>query len=130
MGEALLAATLAKVAPEVSVSSAGIAALVNLPADNMAQELMHERGHDLSRHRARQATSQILLEADLILTMETRHQQKIEDMLPSVRGRVHRLGKWSGFDITDPYQRPRFAFEQALALIEQGVQDWQRKLWN
>ena len=129
MAECVLFAQLKQKVPNLSVTSAGIAALVGQPADPISQELMQEKGLDISAHRARQATPEILLKAELILTMEARHQQLIEAILPSARGKVHRLGKWSGFDIPDPYKRPRKAFEQALVLIEQGILDWQRKLW-
>src|SRR5579872_501633 len=130
MGEAIFANRLSKIAPDVSVSSAGISAVVASPPDLMAQNRMQEKGLDISKHSARQITPKILFEADLILTMETRLQQQIEIMLPSICGRVHRLGKWGGFDIADPYQRPRSAFEQALAMIEHGIDDWIKKLWN
>jgi len=130
MAETLLCEQFFKRNQKIYVSSAGINALINHPADPMAQELMSARGLDISSHRTRQLTPQLLLDNELILIMETRHQEGIEGILPSVRGKVYRLGKWGDFDIPDPYQRPRFAFEQALALIEQGVDEWQRKLWN
>ena len=129
MAEALLSSRLAAL-PDMNIASAGIAAKVDASAELMAQELMQARGFDISSHRARQATPAILSAADLILTMETRHQKQIEYNLPSLCGKVHRLGKWSGFDIIDPYKRPKTVFTQALALIEQGIDDWQRKLWN
>jgi len=129
MAEAILSARLATM-PDVRVTSAGIAAMVNASPEPMAQELMQERGFDISAHRARQVTRPLLSAADLILTMETRHQKQIEYNLPSICGKVHRLGKWSVFDIPDPYKKPKAAFVQALMLIEQGIDDWQRKLWN
>lgn len=130
MAEALLAQRLKKFSPHVSVTSAGIQAVVGHSADNVAQELMLERNLDISLHKARQITPAILLETDLILTMETRHTKHIEYILPSVQGRVYRLGHWSGFDIPDPYARPRSAFLQTLALIINGMDEWQMKLWK
>ena len=130
IGEALLREKLAKCAPNALVSSAGIAAMINCPADLLAQELMLERGLNISAHRARQITPDILFNSDLILTMEARHQEQIESTFSGIRGRVHRLGKWGNFDIPDPYLRPKAIFEQVLALIEEGVNDWKAKLWN
>lgn len=129
MAEVLLASKLANTSSSARVQSAGLNALIGRPADPMAQELMLERGMDLSEHRARQATPDILLGADLILTMSSGQQLEIEGKLPSVRGRVHRLGKWSGYDIPDPYKRPMSAFEQALLLIDQSVDDWCKRLF-
>ena len=129
MAEALLASKLAGTFPLASVSSAGLGAMVGWPADPLAQELMLERGIDISAHRARQALPDIVLDADLILTMSSGQQLELEGRIPTVRGQVHRLGKWSEYDISDPYKRPKRAFEQALILIEQSVDDWYRKLF-
>lgn len=114
----------------ISVSSAGIAAMVDHPADPVSQELMMDRGIDISKHRARQLTSEILFGSELILTMSTDQQRQVEETYPGTRGRVYRLGKWSGFDVPDPYQRPKAVFEQMMALIEQGIDEWYRKLWK
>lgn len=130
MAEALFRGMLAQCSPCVSVSSAGIAALVGRPADALSQELMQARGIDISAHRARQATLAVYSSADLILTMSTEQQTQIETTFPMMRGRVQRLGKWGEYDIVDPYQRPKAIFEQSLHLIEQGVYDWHKKLWG
>lgn len=130
MAEALFAEKLKNKIPQINVSSAGLGALVGRPADKLAQELMQHRLIDISGHRARQATPEIVFASDIIFTMTSGQQQELEGNLPSIRGRVHRLGKWDGIDVPDPYQRPKEAFEQALLLIDQGVEDWCGKLWN
>lgn len=130
IGEALFLQKLKPTHPDVSVHSAGLSAMVGWPADAVAQELMHERGIDISVHRAQQVTAELLFESELILTMSTDQQQQLEQQYPSIRGRVHRLGKWGSYDIPDPYQRPRAIFEQSFILIDQGVNEWHRTLWN
>ena len=114
----------------IEVCSAGLAALVGRPADDVGQALMLERDIDLSKHRAQQVSTELLYRSDLILTMSSDQQREVESNAPGTCGRVHRLGKWSGYDVPDPYQRPKLVFEQAVALIEQGVDEWYRKLWN
>ena len=104
--------------------------LAGHPADPMAQQLLHEKGIDLSAHRGRQATTELLLAADLILTMESWQVQKIQYILPSLCGRIHRVGKWGEYDILDPFQKTLDHFIRVLALIEQGVKDWQGQIWN
>lgn len=130
IGEALFTEKLRKHVSTVHVSSAGLGALVGWPADSIAQTLMIERGLDISYHRARQISPQLLFDSDIIFTMTSKQLEEIEGSLPSIRGRVHRLGHWGGYDVPDPFQRPREAFEQALVLIEQGVRDWYEKLWK
>jgi protein-tyrosine phosphatase len=131
MAEALLRHKLQGHIPEITISSAGTSALKNYPADTLAQQiLLEKRDIDISAHRARQVTLELLLQSDLILVMESSHQKQIECDFPSICGRVHRLGKWSGYDIPDPYKRPTEAFEQTLILIEQCINDWHTRLWK
>ena len=129
MAEALLAVAVQKTHPEVVVSSAGLGALVGRPADPISQELMTARGIDISVHRARQISPELVFNTDLILTMSTEQTRQLEQQYPGACGRVHRLGKWGEYDIPDPFKRPKTAFEQAFILIEQGIKEWHRKLW-
>lgn len=131
MGEGLLKHKLAQSYPHVKVSSAGITALVGKPADALAQQIMLEKnGIDISQHRAQQLTQELLLQMDLILVMDQAQQKEIEFKFPSICGRVHRLGKWGGFDIIDPYKRPIQIFDQVFTLIDESVNEWQKRLWN
>jgi protein-tyrosine phosphatase len=129
MAEAVLAHRLASRGFDVKVESAGIGALVGRPADPIALALMSERGLDLSRHRARQLTPDLVRAFDLVLVMESDQQRAVEAMVPSARGRVHRIGRWGNFDVPDPYRQDRRAFERALELIERGVDDLERAFW-
>jgi len=112
------------------IGSAGTAAMVGHPAAEQSQELMTERGLDLTRHRARQLTPELIIQSDLILVMETAQQKAVEAILPSARGRVHRLGKWGEFDIPDPYKASREKYMMALHLIDQGIKEWLEKVWG
>ena len=99
MGAGLLAHRLRSLPSAPTVESAGIAALVNQPADPLACALLAERGLDLSAHRARQLTPILAAAFELILVMDDRQQRAVEKMFPAARGRVHRLGRFVGFDI-------------------------------
>jgi protein-tyrosine phosphatase len=113
-----------------AVASAGLAALGGRPADPLAVELLAARGFDLSGHRARQLTPEMIADADLVVVMEAAQQQELERLSRAARGRVHRLGRFGGFDVEDPYRRPRDAFERALAQIERGLDDFDRAFWG
>ncbi len=115
---------------DVHIASAGIGALVGHAADDTAQQLMQQRGIDISAHTTRQLSRAMVNEADLILVMETRHQQHIHRVHPTTCGKVHLLGKWHKLEVPDPYQRSREHFTHALALIEQGVDAWAERLWK
>ena len=89
---------------------------------------MEERGLDISGHKARQLTPELIGDCDLILVMEAGHRRAIDSVEPAARGKIYRLCEWRDKDIPDPYGQPRKSFEDALELIEQGVSDWVGKL--
>jgi protein-tyrosine phosphatase len=126
MGEAVLRQR----RPGLAVASAGISALVGSPADPTAIALLAERGIDLGPHRARQLTPDLVKAADLVLVMERGHVAEVEAIAPAARGRVHLLGRFGGFEIPDPYRRPRSAFEEALALVDRGLEDYAQRFWS
>jgi len=112
----------------ISVSSAGLGALVGRGADPIAVELMAEREIDISGHRARQIDTDLVRGADLILVMEKWQQRQMESDFPMAHGRVYRIGHWNDAEVPDPYKKPRAAFETALAAIERGSKHWIEKL--
>ena len=113
---------------DITVSSAGVGALVDFPAAEYAVELMQESGLDISDHRARQLDRDLIAAADLILVMESGHKRAIDAIDSTARGKVQRLCEWRDQDIDDPYQQSREAFDEALTLIRQGVEDWLTRL--
>ena len=113
---------------EVEVSSAGLGALVDEPAVVEAQKAMSDVGIDISQHRAQQLTEEMLLAADMILVMEKWQKKEIQSAFFFTRGRVHMIGKWSGFEVPDPYKKSQKNFDYCLELLEEGWQDWQHSL--
>jgi protein-tyrosine phosphatase len=65
-----------------------------------------------------------------VLVMEVGHQRDLEERARTHRGRIHRIGRFGGFDVPDPFRQPRPAFEQALRLIERGVVDFEKAFWR
>ena len=114
----------------IDIASAGVGALVGHEADTTAKELMSDRGIDVSMHRARQLNTELLSEYDLILVMEKGHINAVHNIAASSKGKVHLLGKWSDFEIPDPYMQSRREFEVALELIDRGVDEWLEKVFN
>ncbi len=71
---------------EITVSSAGIGALVGFPAAEHAVELMQESGLDISDHRARQLVRDLIAAADVILVMESGYKRAIDSIDSTARG--------------------------------------------
>ncbi|WP_211462231.1 low molecular weight protein-tyrosine-phosphatase [Collimonas silvisoli] len=120
----MAAALLAQELPDVELRSAGIDALIGQPAAPYSIELMQRRDIDISAHRAQQLQAWQCEIADLILVMDTRQKQIVEEQYPTTRGKLYRLGQYGKFDVFDPYRLDRDQFEDCLRLIEQGVADW------
>ena len=128
MGEYLLRKMTQESGGDFSVSSAGIGALVDHGADELAVEVMLENGIDVCGHRARQLDDGLVKNNELILVMEQWQQKEIEQIYPFSLGRVHLLGKWGGSEIGDPYKKSKAHFSMAYEKIERSCQQWCEKL--
>jgi protein-tyrosine phosphatase len=124
MAQGLLAAAL----PKTQVQSAGLGALVGMPADETAMRLMQSRSIDISEHRAVQINRQMCLESDMVLVMDLEQRKRIEELYPQVCGRVFRVGEYNKRDIPDPYRQSELAFREVLSLIDEGVREWLHRI--
>ena len=90
----------------VEVSSAGTHALEGEHASATAVDVLSEDGIDMTAHRARRVSEQLLSEADLIVVMTEAHAQIIESLDPGAVTKVLRFGglvpERADADIADP----------------------------
>ena len=108
-----------------SIESAGLGALVDKPMDATALQVLGEHGVDGSAHRARQLTSGMLRDADLVLAMEREHVNRMSRMAPEASGKIMLLDRWvQGRDVADPYRQSREAFEHVYDVIAEAVGTW------
>jgi len=126
VAEALLRAAL----PGKIVSSAGLGALVGHQADATAAELARQSGLDLSEHRARQVTGDMLRQADLILVMSQGQRAQVRAIEPTVAGKTMLLSHWlhGQPDIPDPYKKSKEAFEHVHHMLQNSAHAWLAKL--
>lgn len=106
------------------VQSAGTSALVGSPADPLAVEVCKNAGLDLSSHRARQITPELLRAANLVLVMESRHRDHLRRIAPWATGKIWRWGHQADTDIADPYKLGLDKFQIALETIVRLGQTW------
>jgi|SRR5688572_19371593 protein-tyrosine-phosphatase len=98
MAEALLREALAsRGAEQVTVSSAGTGAWEGAPASEGAYLVGLEHGLDLSGHRARLLTRDLVRSADLILTMSGSHRARVAEL--GGEDKVHVLGEYAGREV-------------------------------
>ncbi|PYO98327.1 MAG: hypothetical protein DMD61_10145 [Gemmatimonadetes bacterium] len=107
LAAALLERALGERAAEgITVSSAGTGAWDGAPVSEGAYLVGLERGLDLSSHRARLLTRELVEEADLILTMARHHRARVDEL--GGEGRVFVLGEYAGregseVEVSDPF---------------------------
>ncbi len=112
----------------MEVSSAGINAIINYPADVHAQAVMKQYDIDLSHHRARQLTDTLVRKANLILVMTASHLDTVTKQFITAKGKTFLLGHWGNREIPDPFMQPYEAFEKTYAQIELSWQEWKTRI--
>lgn len=107
--------------PVVSVRSAGTHGLHGNRAEPFAVKAAASRGADISEHRARNLTAAMIRSADLVLTMENYHLDKINSLLFFRCKYARLLGTfapaWDYPEIEDPYGLPFGAYETCASEI-------------
>jgi len=124
MAAALFLARLKEVDPDWQkwrIESAGTWAEEGQAASRHSRAVALQRGLDISQHRSRVVTAEMLESYDLILTMELHHKEALQVEFPTVAGRVFLLSEMEGqFEpISDPYGQSLEAYERTAFRIEQ-----------
>lgn len=105
----------------VSVISAGVATGGGSPASPEAVRAVAELGLDLSQHRSRTATVEMLERADVVLTMTQGHRATIVSQAPSLSELVQTLSP-DGRDVDDPIGGPASVYQSCLKQIRGAIE--------
>jgi len=139
MGTAILSDLLARSGrePGLGVASAGTAAVDGQPASPEAVEVMTESGLDLSGHRARRVTAEMLSRARLILAMTRRHREFLLERFPDAADRIHTIKSYAGTagpgeeeDIVDPLGLGVEAYRRAADELRRAIERIAERLLN
>ncbi len=105
--------------------SAGTWALEEQPASGHALTVMAERGIDLSSHRGRTVTRDMLAEADVVMVMTRNHRDALIAEFPSLRRKFHLMSELAGkqYDIADPYGASLSDYATCADELEKLIQD-------
>lgn len=119
----------------IEVLSAGTAAYTGDPASPHAVEAAAEMGIDLSAHRSRRLSLELLDTADLVLTMTSAHKRAVLAAFPELEGRVLTLKEAAGSaaggpgsDISDPFGGSLEVYRRTAAEIEKYLRQILPKL--
>ncbi|MGI6678052.1 MAG: low molecular weight protein arginine phosphatase [Dehalobacterium sp.] len=93
---------------KIIIASAGTAAYDGSPASPKAVEVLKEKNLDLSGHRSRRVTLEMLKESDYIFTMTLLQKQQILYVYPEGEGKTFTLKEFAfdalgDLNIDDPY---------------------------
>jgi protein-tyrosine-phosphatase len=125
MAEAMLSEALgARGITQVTVSSAGTGAWDGAPASEGAYLVGLEHGLDLSGHRARLLTREMVREADLVLVMSGHHLARVAEL--GGEHKVHLLGSYSGRDparceVSDPFGGELAGYRATFAELQELI---------
>lgn len=87
------------------ISSAGVYAAEGDKASINAAKAMGEKGMDVSSHRAKLLSYEMLRDSDLVLAMTRGHRSSILSVYPEFEGKVFTLSQYIGeeTDVVDPF---------------------------
>jgi protein-tyrosine-phosphatase len=108
----------------VRVASAGTGAWDGAPASEGAYLIGLEHDLDLSAHRARLLTRDMVRSADLIFTMSRHHRARVQELEPEAR--VLLLGEYAGrtgpeAEVSDPFGGDLDVYRLTFAELEELV---------
>jgi protein-tyrosine phosphatase len=123
----------------INVSSAGLSAFEGDRANQKSIDVLKKQGIDISKHRARQLTGDIINSSDLILTMTAAHKMSILNYAPQSKGKVFTLKEYArnaegeesskiSLDIHDPYGMDYGVYESVMKEIRIEIESIINKL--
>jgi protein-tyrosine-phosphatase len=106
--------------PDWRIESAGTWSIEDQPAAFYTQEVLARRGIDISDHKSRSVTGELLNQFNLILTMEEGHKEALSVEFPMIAPRVYLLSDMVGeqYNIQDPIGGPIEQFEMTAQEFE------------
>lgn len=104
----------------MTVRSAGIFASDGAPANPEAVAAMQKVGVDISRHRARPLTPEMVHEADVVYCMTDAHRAGVLGLCPTAADKVHLLDDTGG--IEDPIGAGATTYQRTAEMIRRRLE--------
>lgn len=106
------------------ISSGGTWAQDGRRAAEFSQQLMNEQGVDISGHRSRNITGEMLQDVDLVLCMESGHAEALRAEFPALARKIFLLTEMRGrkYNINDPYGGPLTTYQQMVKEVDEVLE--------
>ncbi|KPI47076.1 protein tyrosine phosphatase [Clostridioides difficile] len=116
---------------EYSISSAGISTVDGMAASKNSIEALKEIGIDLSNHRSKVITKELIDKSHIILTMTKSHKEILVQAVPKCREKVY---TFKGFvnknesDVSDPFGGNLDTYRNTMREIIYSVNEIVKKI--
>jgi len=112
---------------DVEVVSAGTRAFSGSRPTPETLGLIEMAGLNAVNHQARRLTPEMIEEADIVLTMEARHEEEVLRLVPVAKDRTHLLGRFTGLsgpeaEVGDPIGGTQDVYHVSFLKIQQAVE--------
>lgn len=115
--------------PDLQIGSAGVYAADGYPASPEAVVALKEEGIDISNHRSRYLTQNLLNEADLIVVMTNSHRFHILQNFPEMTEKIRLLHEFNpekvanstNLDLQDPHSMGQAAYYKCRDSIKKSL---------
>lgn len=104
----------------VELGSAGVMAGAGMPATPEAVEAAEAMGGDLSGHRSRPLTPEMVQRAEKIYVMTRAHGERVLSMVPDARGKLELLDRAA--DIPDPIGGPLEVYRETAQRLRAALE--------
>ena len=118
----------------IEVRSAGTIGFSGLTPTKEALKILSIDSIPTEDLHSKVITEELLVWADMILVMEPEHKNKILEMIPEIKEKVHYLGEYNTelgtFIIPDPIGRPLSFYRASFRLIREPIEElilWLKK---
>lgn len=116
---------------EVTVVSAGTSVISPIPIPSVMLEILAKEGIDISSHRAKQLTQEMVDEASLILSMESHHKKELLGRYLRLNDKVFLLKEFIGegeIGIADPFGGDKEVYESSFLQIKDALVKLKEKI--
>lgn len=114
----------------LSISSAGVHAMLDQGAQPHSISVADEHNIDITSHQAKQVTIEMMHEHELILVADDTVRKIASQQYPFATGKIKRIGHFRHEDIQDPYLKAKSYFDIMYQHLDLCLQDWLRKVWQ
>ncbi|MER0281831.1 low molecular weight protein arginine phosphatase [Clostridioides difficile] len=116
---------------EYCISSAGISTVDGMNASKHSIEAVKELGIDLSNHKSKVITKELIDNSDIILTMTKSHKEILVQAVPKCKEKVYTFKGFvnkSELDISDPFGGNLDTYKDTMKEIIYSVNEIVKKI--